>query len=86
MPMSETTGLHPTHLEILAYLKTYIKKHELAKYVQYHTEVVSANKDSEGLYRITYRNKKTGSVNSVYSRHLAICSGVLFPHPNMLII
>ena len=75
MPMSEKTSLHPSHIEILAYLKSYITKHRLDKYVKYNTEVVSATKDAEGLYRITYRNRDTGGINSVYSRHLAICSG-----------
>ena len=81
MPMNKDVGLHPTHLDILEYLKEYIHYHNLEKNVLFNSSVLSIKKDGEGLHRITYRNIKNNSINIIYSPYIAICSG-LYTSPN----
>ena len=80
MPMSEATPLHPGGDDLLRYFKSYIQRHALNSHVQYRCEVVSIPHRTGDYHRVMYRDLKSGRLETIHARHLAICSG-FYTHP-----
>ena len=75
LPMDQSVALHPSNLEILSYLKKYVKLHKLNKWVRYKCEATNINWVSQNCITIKYKDLTTGIEYLINTKYLGICSG-----------
>ena len=77
-PMPRHFPLHPTHEQILQYMKDYIAKHDLEDNVRYNQEVSHVTKSQDGYHIVSYRDKRKGSqlLKRIKCKYLAVASGL----------
>ncbi len=70
--MDEKVGHFMHHEEILAYLRSYIKQFDLARYLNFNAAVQSVRKTA-GQWQVTYQQQ--GETKTVLVNHVAVCAG-----------